>query len=188
MTRLMAVRSASALAFLRSPMPAPTYTTRPALSGWSRPSGTTISGTPAISAFITVPCPPWVITAEQCGSTSAWRTQRVGRPLQEPLLAHDGAAQAHQHQRLARLTCPPLAGTFARVIVELGPDIAHIGRHRAGPEVVAGAGADQDPVRPGHQAGQAPHRRQPHPGADPVEGRHPAAEDRQRDRRRRTIT
>ena len=113
--------------------------------------------------------------------------ERVGRPLQQGLLAHDGAAQAHQHQRLARLTCPPLAGTFARIVVELGPDVAHIGRHRAGPEVVTGAGADQDPVRPGHQAGQAPHRRQPPLGADPVEGRHPAAEDRQRNRRRRAI-
>lgn len=46
------------LAFFRSRMPAPACATRAALSGWSRPSGTTTSGTPAIRAFITVPWPP----------------------------------------------------------------------------------------------------------------------------------
>jgi hypothetical protein len=37
MTGPMVVRSARALAFFRSRMPAPAYITRPALSGWSRP-------------------------------------------------------------------------------------------------------------------------------------------------------
>ena len=46
-------------------VPAPAWTTRAALSGWSRPSGTITSGTPAASALITVPCAPWVTTAEQ---------------------------------------------------------------------------------------------------------------------------
>ena len=45
MTRAMAARSASTLAFFRSRMPAPACTTRAALSGWSRPRGTRISGT-----------------------------------------------------------------------------------------------------------------------------------------------
>jgi len=55
MTWLMAAWSALTVAFFRSRIPAPACTTRAALSGWSRPSGTTISGTPAISAFMTVP-------------------------------------------------------------------------------------------------------------------------------------
>jgi hypothetical protein len=55
MTWLVAAWSALAVAFLRSQVPAPACTTRAALSGWSRPRGTTISGTPTISAFITVP-------------------------------------------------------------------------------------------------------------------------------------
>jgi hypothetical protein len=55
MTRATAARSALTVAFLRSRMPAPAWTTRPALSGWSRPNGTRTSGTPAIKAFITVP-------------------------------------------------------------------------------------------------------------------------------------
>jgi hypothetical protein len=52
--------------------------------------------------------------------------ERVGGPLQQSFLAHDGAAQADQHQRLARLTCPPLAGTFARRRAYLRAD--HLGR------------------------------------------------------------
>src|SRR5439155_21456546 len=64
------------ISFLLIHNPAPACTTRAALSGWSRPSGATTSGTPAARALITVPCPPWVSTAEQDGSTSAWRTQR----------------------------------------------------------------------------------------------------------------
>src|SRR5439155_23302304 len=64
------------ISFLLIHNPAPACTTRAALSGWSCPSGATTSGTPAASALITVPCPPWLSTAEQYGSTSAWRTQR----------------------------------------------------------------------------------------------------------------
>jgi hypothetical protein len=45
--------------------------TRVAFSGWSRPIGITTIGTPAASAFITVPWPPWVTTAAACGSTAA---------------------------------------------------------------------------------------------------------------------
>ena len=37
--------------------PAPRTTTRVVLSGWSRPIGMQSSGTPAASAFTTVPCP-----------------------------------------------------------------------------------------------------------------------------------
>ena len=73
--------------------------------------------------------------------------------------------------------------TVSRVVVELWPDIADIGRDRAGREVEAGAGADQDPVRPAHQFGQVPDRRQPHLAAGAVEGRHRGAEGRVRDRR-----
>jgi hypothetical protein len=62
---------AGTAAFLLIHNPAPACTTRAALSGWSRPSGATTSGTPAARALITVPCPPWVSTAEQYGSTSA---------------------------------------------------------------------------------------------------------------------
>ena len=53
--------------------PAPSLSTRAVLSFWSRPIGMQTSGTPAAKAFITLPCPEWVTTAD-----ASARTRRCG--------------------------------------------------------------------------------------------------------------
>jgi hypothetical protein len=55
--------------------PAPSSATRAALKAWSRPSGSTSSGTPCASARSVVPSPPCVMTAAQRGSSASWSPQ-----------------------------------------------------------------------------------------------------------------
>jgi hypothetical protein len=69
-TRLTAAEIARGRAVRRSVMPAPRAVTRTAVSAWSRPCGSSTIGTPAASAFTTVPCPPCVTTTSACWSTS----------------------------------------------------------------------------------------------------------------------
>ena len=61
--------------------PAPHSLTRRATSGWSRPNGTTASGTPAVTDFCTMPMPPWQTTAAARSSTCPWGTKRSTRAL-----------------------------------------------------------------------------------------------------------
>jgi len=63
-----ATRSADAPGGTRTP--APSRTTRVVLARWSRPIGRHTSGTPAASAFMTVPWPACVTTADASRSTS----------------------------------------------------------------------------------------------------------------------
>ena len=52
-----------------SRVPAPDLDPRRATSNWSRPKGTTQTGTPSASAFWVAPMPPWVIAQLACSST-----------------------------------------------------------------------------------------------------------------------
>ncbi len=62
MARRTWLRSRSAPSFWAgSRVPALATSTRRATSSWSRPNGTTHTGTPAASAFCVAPAPPWVI-------------------------------------------------------------------------------------------------------------------------------
>ena len=69
------VRTAAAISAGRavrgSVTPAPRWTTRAALSAWSRPCGMTTTGTPAAKDRTRVPCPPWVTTSAASRSTAA---------------------------------------------------------------------------------------------------------------------
>src|SRR5262249_41613584 len=59
-----------------SRVPAPVTSTRRATSSWSRPKGTTQTGTPRASAFWVAPMPPWVMAQTAAASTGPWGMKR----------------------------------------------------------------------------------------------------------------
>ena len=59
--------------------PAPATVTRRATSCWSRPCGMQTRGTPATSAFVTVPCPACVTATAACGRTAPCEADRTTR-------------------------------------------------------------------------------------------------------------
>ena len=74
-----------------SRVPAPATSTRRATSSWSRPNGTTHTGTPAASAFCVAPAPPWVIAHAARSRIGACGTKRSTRALAGTLPAGSSA-------------------------------------------------------------------------------------------------
>lgn len=155
----MAAAIGPGLAVLFRRSPAPAATTRAALFGWWRPSGSASCGTPTARALITVPCPPWLTTAAACGSTAACCVHhgcarrrarrarldcRAGRhepahrqliecgddSAQQVGLVHESRGHADQDERL--VAWGQLGGLGPIRVVELRADVAHVGRQLRG--------------------------------------------------------
>jgi hypothetical protein len=61
--------------------PAPAHATRAAFSAMSPPAGEQMTGTPALRACATVPCPPWLMAAAHSGMVRAYEGQSTIRAL-----------------------------------------------------------------------------------------------------------
>jgi hypothetical protein len=179
--------------------PAPASVTRRATSGWSRPNGTTASGTPAATDFCTMPIPPWQTTAAARSSTWRCATKRstrafgaVGRSApyasaivtttrtgssrrpsiaaREVLVALVLRRARDEHPRVAVLEQP--VRRLGGRLPDLRADVAEHGGQARARVLERLAGQHEQAVRPDHVLDRVAERRQPRSGAQAVDARH----------------